>query len=113
MECFNNFVQSAVNSRREGDKNPNSSVVAGTMKLLASSSHDYQNMDRSQHTVTKYLVNENTHEGIKNKIFRRLGNIKDQLVRVDVFMSQLEHKTINNCWIFFAICKTVNARAEL
>ena len=28
MKCFNNFVQSAVNARREGDEIPNSSVVA-------------------------------------------------------------------------------------
>ena len=37
-KCFNTFVQSAVDARREGDENPNSSVVAETMKLLANSS---------------------------------------------------------------------------
>ena len=42
LKCFNNFVQFAVNARREGDKNPNSSVVAETMKLLANSSYGYQ-----------------------------------------------------------------------
>ena len=36
--CFNNFVQSAVDARPQGDENPNSSVVAETMKLLANSS---------------------------------------------------------------------------
>ena len=34
-KCFNSFVESAVDARRQGDKNPNSSVVAETMKLLA------------------------------------------------------------------------------
>ena len=34
VKCFNNFVQSAVNARRERDENPNSSVVAETMKFL-------------------------------------------------------------------------------
>ena len=53
VKCFNKFVQSAVNVRREGDENPNSSVVAETMKLLANSSYGYQIMDRSRHTVTK------------------------------------------------------------
>ena len=38
-KCFNNFVQSAVDARRQGDENPNSSVVAETMKLLANSSY--------------------------------------------------------------------------
>ena len=34
----NNFVQSAVDARRKGDENPNSSVVAETMKLPANGS---------------------------------------------------------------------------
>ena len=53
--CFNNFVQSAVNARRERDENADSSVVAETMKLLANSSYGYQIMDRSRHIVKEYL----------------------------------------------------------
>ena len=37
-KCFNSFVHSAVDARRHEDKNPNSSVVAETMKPLANSS---------------------------------------------------------------------------
>ena len=58
--CFNSFVQSAVDARWQGDENPNSSVVAETMKLLANSSYGYQITDRSRHTVTKYLTGEKT-----------------------------------------------------
>ena len=65
--CFDNFVQSAVDSRRPGDKNPNSSVVAETMNLLANSSYGYQIKDRSRHTVTKYLSDEKTHSAIITK----------------------------------------------
>ena len=57
-KCFSSFVHSAVNARRQGDENPNSSVVAETMKLLANSSFGYQIMDRSRHTVTKFLNDE-------------------------------------------------------
>ena len=60
-KCFNSFVQSAVDARRQGDENPNSSVVAETMKLLANSSYGYQIMDRSRHIVTKYLSDEKKH----------------------------------------------------
>ena len=60
-KCFNSFVQSAVDSRRQGHENPNSSVVAETMKLLANSSYCYQIMDRSRHTVTKYLSDKKKH----------------------------------------------------
>ena len=41
-KSFNNFVQSAVDARRQGDENPISSDVAETMKLLANSSYGYQ-----------------------------------------------------------------------
>ena len=58
--CFNSFVQSAVNARRQGDENPNSSVMAETMKFLANSSYGYQIMDRSRHTLAKYLNDEKT-----------------------------------------------------
>ena len=40
--CFSSFVQSAVIARRQGDENPNSSVAAETMKLLANNSYGYQ-----------------------------------------------------------------------
>ena len=59
-KCFNSFVQSAADARRQGDENPNSSVVAETMKLLANSSYGYQIMDRSRHTVTKNLSAKKT-----------------------------------------------------
>ena len=57
-------MQSAVVARREEDENPNSSVVAETMKLLANSSYGYQIMDRSRHNVTKNLSDEKTHGAI-------------------------------------------------
>ena len=34
------------------------------MTLLADSSYGYQIMDRSQHTVTKYLTEQKTHATI-------------------------------------------------
>ena len=61
VKCFNKFVQSAVDARRKRDENPNSSVVAETMKLIANSSYGYQITDRSRHTFTKYLSDEKTH----------------------------------------------------
>ena len=44
---FDNFVKSAVDARRQADENPNSSVVAETIKPLANSSYGYQIMDRN------------------------------------------------------------------
>ena len=78
-KCFKSFVQTAVDAKRKGDENPNSSVVAETMKLLADSSYGYQIMDRSQHTVTKYLSDKKTDAAIKSKLFKRLDHMKSFL----------------------------------
>ena len=85
-------MQSAVNARREGDENPNSSVVAETMKLLANRSYGYQNMDRSRHTVRKHLNDEKTQGAINTKIFNRLDHINDQLYEVELEKAEIEHR---------------------
>ena len=91
-KCFSTFVQPAVNARRQKDENLNSSVVAETMKLLANSAYGYQIMDRSRHTLTKYLNDEKTHSAINNKLFKRLNFITDQLYEVELVKSEIEHR---------------------
>ena len=91
-KSFSRFVPSAVNARRQGNENPNSSVVADTMKFLENNSYGYQIMDRSRHTVTKYLSDEKTHSAIKNKLFKRLNFITDQLYEVECVKSEIEHR---------------------
>ena len=90
MKCFNNIVQSALNARREDDESPISSVVAGTNKLLANSSCGYQIMDRSRHTVTKYLSDEKAHGTLKSKMYKRLRFINDQLYEVQLVKSEIQ-----------------------
>ena len=91
-KCFNHFVQSAINARQERDENPNSSVVAETMKLLANSSYGCQIMDRDRHTVTKYLNDEKTHGAINTKLFKRLDHTNDQLYEVELAKAEIEHR---------------------
>ena len=92
VKCFNIFVQSAVNARREGDENPNSNVGAETMKLVANSSYGYQITDRSHHTVTKHLNDEKTHDAMNTKLFKRLDHINDQLYEVELTKAEIEHR---------------------
>ena len=92
VKCFNKFEQSAVDARRERDENPNFSVVAETMKLLANSSYGYQFKDRSRHTVTKYLNDEKTHGAVNTKLFKRLDHINDQLYEVKLAKAEIEHR---------------------
>ena len=91
-KCFDNFVQSAVDARRQGDEIPNSGVVAEIMKLLGDSSYGHQIMDRSRHIVTKYLTDEKTHSAINSKLFKRLNHITDQLYEVELVKSEIEHR---------------------
>ena len=91
-ECFNSFVQAAADARRKGDENPNSSVVAETMKLLANSSYGYQIMDRSRHIVTKYLTDEKTHAATNSKLFKKLDHVNNSLYDVELAKAQIEHK---------------------
>ena len=62
------------------------------MKLLANSSYGYQIMDRSRHTVTKYLSDEKTHGAINTKFFKRLNHINDQLYEVELAKAEIEHR---------------------
>ena len=92
--CFNSFVQSAVDARRQKDKNPNSSVVAETMKLLASSSYGYQIKDRSRHIVTKNLTDEKTHAAVDSKLFKKLNHVNISLYEAEITRAQTEHKEL-------------------
>ena len=92
VKFLKKFVQSAVNARRERDKTPNSSVVAGTLKLLANSFYGYQIMDHSRHTVKKYLSDEETHGAMNTILFKRLDHINDQLWEVKLAKAEIEYR---------------------
>ena len=89
---FNSFVQPAVDARWHGDENRNSSVVAEAKNILANSSYGYQTMDRSRHTVTKYLSDEETHEAINSELFKKLDHVNNALYEIELAKAQIEHK---------------------
>ena len=49
-------------------------------------------MDRSRHTVTKFLNDEKTHSAINSKLFKRFNFINDQLYDVEHVKSEIEHR---------------------
>ena len=81
-----------MHARRQGDENPNASVAAETMKLLANSSYGYQIVDRSRHTVTNYLTDGKTHNAINSRLFKRLNHITDQLYEVEPVKSEFDYR---------------------
>ena len=62
------------------------------MNLLANSSYSHQIMDRSRHTVTKYLSDKKTHAAIKSKRFKNVDHVNNSLYEVELAKAQVEHK---------------------
>ena len=109
-KSFNSFVQ----ARSKGDENPNSNAVADSMKLLANNSYGYQIMDRSRHTVTKYLSDEKTHAAINSKLFKKLDHVNNSLYEVELAKAQTEPQRTNQYWVHHSlVCKTANVGAVL
>ena len=49
-------------------------------------------MDRSRHTVTKYLRDEETHGAINSKLFKRLDLVNNSLYEIELTKAQSEHE---------------------
>ena len=49
-------------------------------------------MDRSRHTVTKYLNDEKTHKAINETLFKRLNTVEKDLYEVELLKSTIEHR---------------------
>ena len=64
------------------------------MKLLSNSSYGYQIMDRSRHTVTKYLSDVKTHGAINTKLLQRLDFINDQLHELEFVKAEVDHREL-------------------
>ena len=106
LKCFNSFVQSAAIAWRGGDGNPHSSVVAETMKLLANSSYGYQMLDRSPHTLSKYLSDGKAHKAINNKFFKKLNYLNSILIKTESIKSKVERK--EHIIVSFSSCSVPN-----
>ena len=78
--------------RRQGDENRSSNVVAETMKLPANSSYVYQMMDRSRHTITKYLSDERAQAVNNSKLFKMLDHVNYPLYEVELAKVQSEDR---------------------
>ena len=49
-------------------------------------------MDRSRHTVTKYLSDKKTHAAINSKLFKKLDHVNNSLYEVELAKAQFEHR---------------------
>ena len=69
--------------------------------LITNSSYGYQIVDCSQYSVKKYMNDDTTHAAIKNKLFKRLRHINDQIYEKNFAKSEIEHKKTNHCRLLY------------
>ena len=62
------------------------------MKLLSKSSHGYQIMDPSRHTVTKFLSDDKTHCDLNSMVSKKLDHVSHQMYEVELAKAEVEHK---------------------
>ena len=49
-------------------------------------------MDRSRHSVAKFVTDENTHAANNSNLFKRLDHVNNSLFEVELAKAQIEHK---------------------
>ena len=90
--CFNGFVQSAEDGRRQVDENLNTRVVADTTKLVNNNSYGYQIKDWSGHTVKKYLSDKKAQAAFNSRLLEKRDHVNISMFAVELARAQIEHK---------------------
>ena len=59
LRCFRDFVQEVSNARRQGDMDPDTAIIANTMKVIGNSGYSSLIMDKTNHREVQYVQGEN------------------------------------------------------
>ena len=86
------FTPQATRKAKIVNVNPLSGAVAETLKLLCNSSYGYQIMDRSIHTITKYLNDEKTQKESNEPLFKGLNTVQKNLYQIELLELTIEHE---------------------
>ena len=89
---FVSFVDKVVQSRREGDGNRQTTVVAETMKLIGNRAYGYQIRDPTRHTKTKYVLEPMIEKLINNKLFVKHHEQPGNIYEVEPNKNRVVHK---------------------
>ena len=82
---FNDFVDKVSNARREGDKDPNKSILALTSKLIGNCAFGSNLMRKQHHTDVFYSDDENKiNEMINNKRFISLTELDEGYCEINM-----------------------------
>ena len=80
--CFQRFGESVSAARRNGDVDPDKSIIADTMKLLGNSAYGKTVTNVDRHRDVKYCTEVGTSTLISNKRFRQLDVVTDDAYEV-------------------------------
>ena len=80
--CFQHFGGSVSTARRNGDVDPDKSIIADTMKLLGNSAYGKTVTNVDRHRDIKYCTEVGTSSHINNKRFRQLDVVTEDAYEV-------------------------------
>ena len=80
--CFQHFGESVSTARRNGDVDPDKSIIADTMKLLGNSAYGKTVTNVDRHRDIKYCTEVGTSALINNKRFRQLDVVTDDTYEI-------------------------------
>jgi hypothetical protein len=80
-----------VDARRAGDSNPDSCVLAETMKLIGNSAYGRQIMDRSRHNDAIYCDSIDVDRQINNPLFKNINEIDDGVYELTTGKKLVKH----------------------
>ena len=80
--CFQHFGESVSTARRDGDVDPDKSIIADTMKLLGNSAYGKTVTNVDRHRDVKYCTEVGTSLLVGNKRFRQLDVVTDDAYEI-------------------------------
>ena len=80
--CFQQFGESVSTARRNGDSDPDKSIIADTMKLLGNSAYGKTVTNVDKHRDVRYCTEVGTSLLVGNKRFRQLDVVTDDAYEI-------------------------------
>ena len=89
--CFQHFGESVITARRNGDVDPDKSIIADTMKLLGNSAYGKTVTNIDKHRDVRYSTEVGTSVLINNKRFRQLDVVTDDAYEIEMNKSVVKY----------------------
>ena len=85
--CFQDFANKVTAARRQGDLNPDSSVLADTFKLLGNSAYGKTIENLGKHYRVYYV--ENSSKLINDPLFRKQTTVADNIEEIEMAQKRI------------------------